>query len=426
MQRTLPKLIAVLVTAGVYTPLATALDLNWGASLNSDFSDNGRRAAVNPESERQDNIGLNIAASDQMPYVQYELGYNWSYTNFAKDSQEDRSLLDGDTSVTFGKRLGAFQVLVDHSRRKSLIDPAEQNLSANMEERDITTISPRLNLPLSNVDVVTFSASQAQVSYAESTLRNSQSTGADVVYRHNLSAVDSMSISFSNQDIEYTEFDNYEYNYQLLALGYQAQLRKLNYSLSAGYNEVGQNGEKFGGLNYQIELEYDLTGATLGASAAREITDNSSGSGAAVNINGDALADGGFDGPDQYLREFASVSLVLERICERCTLDFGFSIENETYRNFSVNDTKEINVNSSFDYRLTPRSTASVSYNQRNQEFINDSIGERGSIEVRANYRYQVNTKVNLTISASNLEQDITDNTTASENRVGLGVDYRY
>lgn len=426
MQRKLPTLVTAFITTGICAPQVQALDLNWGGSLNSDFSDNGRRVAVNPESERQDNIGLNIAASDQMKYVQYDLGYNWSYTNFSKDSQEDRSLLDGDASVTLGKRLGLFQVVIDHSRRKSLIDPTQQNLFANLEERDITTVSPRLNLPLSRIDIVTLSAQKSQVSYAESSLRNSQTTGADIVYRHNLSAVDSISVSFSNQDIEYTEIENYTYNYQLLAFGYQAQLRNLSYSLSAGYNEVEQNGDKFGGLNYQVELEYDLTGAVFTASAAREITDNSSGSGAAINISGDALADGRFDGPDQYLREFASASLAFGRLCTRCTLDFGFSIENETYRNFSVNDTRETNINSSFDYRLTTRSTSSISYVRRNQEFINDSIGSRASAEVRVNYRYQVNDNVNASFAVSNLEQDITDNTSATENRIGLGIDYRY
>lgn len=244
MQRKLPTLVTAFITTGICAPQVQALDLNWGASLNSDFSDNGRRVAVNPESERQDNIGLNIAASDQMKYVQYDLGYNWSYTNFSKDSQEDRSLLDGDASVTLGKTLGLFQVVIDHSRRKSLIDPTQQNLFANLEERDITTVSPRLNLPLSRIDIVTLSAQKSQVSYEESSLRNSQTTGADIVYRHNLSTVDSISVSFSNQDIEYTEIENYTYNYQLLTFGYQAQLRNLSYSLSAGYNEVEQNGDK--------------------------------------------------------------------------------------------------------------------------------------------------------------------------------------
>lgn len=229
------------------TTSAQALDFDFRSSLSTEYTDNARRTAEDQISERQDSLALNLSLSEQRTYSTVELDYGWSYQTFSEDSQIERSLLEGDANILLGREQGAFQFLINHNRRRSLIDPTEINLTSNMDERDQLTLQPRLNIPLSRVDLVSLSAQKTDVTYVEDSLRNSERQGGDIRLTHRLSSLDSLSISYSTLDIEYTEFDNYTYVYNYAAFQYQAQLRALSYDFAIGYNTVEQNGDEFGG-----------------------------------------------------------------------------------------------------------------------------------------------------------------------------------
>lgn len=441
MQSKISKVSTCMVAALLVAPVS-AVDLNWRASVGTDFSDNGRRTAEDPISERQDRLGLNISAGDALPYAQYNLAYNWGYTSFSEGSQEDRSLVDGGSSLTLGRRQGLLQLQVDHNRRISLIDPRDQNINSNLDERSILTVGPRLNLPVSSVDLVTVSYDESAITYNTDSSRDSKRKSASVSYRHRVSEVDNLSLRYTSQKISYLEIEDYEYSYSRVNLGYEAQLRNLTYDLSVGYNEVDQDETQVGDTTFGLDLEYALTGFTIGVSALREITDNSLREGAeGPRVSGVAEGDvaegnvtsgepsgagSGFNGSDQYQRKLAVISLQAQNVCARCTLDFSFSREQEVYRTLSINDSVEDILRASFRYRLSDRSSLGIQSRMREQVFEDESVGTVESMEYSLDYRKQIVQRMDFVMSLTHLSQESALRARSEENRLGLGFSYQY
>ncbi|WGO98417.1 hypothetical protein QFX18_20640 [Saccharophagus degradans] len=408
------------------TTSAQALDFDFRSSLSTEYTDNARRTAEDQISERQDSLALNLSLSEQRTYSTVELDYGWSYQTFSEDSQIERSLLEGDANILLGREQGAFQFLINHNRRRSLIDPTEINLTSNMDERDQLTLQPRLNIPLSRVDLVSLSAQKTDVTYVEDSLRNSERQGGDIRLTHRLSSLDSLSISYSTLDIEYTEFDNYTYVYNYAAFQYQAQLRALSYDFAIGYNTVEQNGDEFGGIRYSLNLAYEWSLFTAGLEASREITDNSAGSGNSVSIGGDALAEGGFTGPDQYLREASAFFFNYSGLCGRCDLDFRISYEKEDYRLLTLNNSTELVAQVSLSYDFSQRTSASLSFNGIDQEFELNPSGSRDSKLVSARLSRRINDKFDVFLTLDQQKEKTANRGTSIENRAGLGLGLRY
>lgn len=426
MERSLWPIIGAAGISLGLTPVAYAMEFDLRANVETEYSDNARRTVEPTISERQDNVGLNVELSDQRAYASISMAYAWSYQSFAENSQEDRSLLDGDSSILIGRTTSPLQLAIEHNRRRSLIDPSQIALLSNTDERDVLSVRPKLNLALNKTTFIYLSAQHTSVTFSENSLRNSTREGGDVSFLRQLSTVDSLSIQYSSVDIEYTEFSDYTYKYDAVSLNYMAQLRALSYDVSVGYNKVKQNTDDFGGVQYQVNFEYDADRFTVGGEAGREITDNSTGSGDAVSINGDALTEGAFSGPDQYLRENASLYIQYDSLCKRCDLELRYSFENEEYRSLSLNDSEENSLQATFGYNLTPNTFANITYTSSEQDFLNNPSNSRTSAIWGANVMHQLNRKVDMQFSIEQLSQQSSTSGDTTENRIGLGFGFRY
>lgn len=422
-----PARVALVWLGCAYGAQSLAWEFDAAATLGTAYSDNGARTAENTFSERQDTVQADLSLSDTQLYSDLDLGYQWSYSSFEKDGQENRSFVNGNAAVRLGRERGVFQLLASHNRRRSLIDPAANVVTSNLEERDNFSLSPQLSLPLSRVDFIYLQANNSAIRYSSNSLRDSDQTGVSAGWRRRLSAVSQLDLSYSESEVEYLEFSNFISERSSVELAYSSALRDIEYSVAFGHNTVDSGSDSFGGSTYRFNVTYSGDSIDYGVSGSRQITDNSSGSGADISFVEGDVTDGGFTSPDQYELTSTEFFVVFNGLCARCDLRVAMSQSEESYRRDPLSDEASLRSQATFNYRLSNRATVRLNGSVSDQEFTNVEGRNRSMSALGATYNYQLVQDVSLSVNVENREQSGDDESQGvSETRTGVSVGYRF
>lgn len=138
------------------------------------------------------------------------------------------------------------------------------------------------------------------------------------------------------------------------------------------------------------------------------------------------MAEGGFTGPDQYLREASAFFFNYSGLCGRCDLDFRISYEKEDYRLLTLNNSTELVAQVSLSYDFSQRTSASLSFNGIDQEFELNPSGSRDSKLVSARLSRRINDKFDVFLTLDQQKEKTANRGTSIENRAGLGLGLRY
>jgi len=399
-------------------------------SFQTEFSDNTLKAPFDELDERQDTYKLDLNGRVQGDFFKADMDYRAEEKQFAEDSQNNKSTLEGESSLSIGKSSDLMSFVAKHSRKTILNNPDDLDLLENTDERDMLSASPRLNWNVTGLDSVRVAGNFSKFTYQDDGSRGSESKGASLSWIHRLSAVSQFGLIAQGANIEFEDSLNGEYDYELYNLSYAAKLRLLSYQIQFGYNKASVNGgDDLGGLQYRVNLIYKTTNNHVELTTSQVITDASQGDGN-TNPLGSLLSNASGAADAQGVLELLSteVSWETKALCSRCTFGLGAGFKSEEYKKEAVNNRDEIAYTFKFSYAMNRALTLNLRWKMEEQKF--ESASESMDYEVE-NITASINYAFNEALSAKLFAESETRSSGDSEkqyneNVAGASISYRF
>lgn len=392
--------------AGALSLLAASLpgygDFTADVAVSTQISDNARKSSGDKISERQDEYSIGVSGDYENRLLDLKADYEASEHRFEKNSQADRSLLEGYAGLTIGKANQPVNLLLSHTRRGLLNNPDQIDLLENHDERQIFSAVPTARLSLSRVDTLVLQGNYSVIDYRYNEFRNSENKGASLIWQHRFSDIDMVQVSVQQSDIEFDETPQNNYEYQNAMLAYSATLRAFSYILQVGYNKSKQdNGEEYSSPSYHATVNYTTGLNNFSFVTDQRITDTSMGDGNR-SITGGQWDSGVGSGDvssnrvDQIERRSMELRWNTSMLCERCDIYANIHVRDDNYLTLPE-DNNERGVGIGFSYRFTKNSRLNISFDRREQRFEGDVAREKYSLDRgRADYQYTWRTDVKL------------------------------
>ncbi len=405
---------------------AQANDVGGTISANSLMSDNTTKSAVEPIEERQDIYQAGLTADYTNWLIEADASYQFYAQKFAENSQVDEEYVDGSSMVVFGKEHDPFGLELNHSRRMLLQSPDAVGLVENMQEREIISAMPIVRTRIFGADTLFLQGQATSVSFPDDTNQDSKRNGATFGWAHPLSKTDVVQFSAQQVNVSFDQQPEADYKLANAMLTYVVQLRKLNYRIELGYNEVvPEVGEDQDAPTYNAELGYSSGYNHVSASLGRQITDSSFGDG---NLNDPTQIPGG-DGFAQNVgridRKKADVNWSTDFICGRCSFSIGASLVDDEYLE-SDKKSRNVYTRSAFIYSLSNAATVEFRADRSKYDFEGDQALEDYSIDylsLKYSYRFLNGIDVQLFARKEERDSDIVERS-YKENIYGGGLGY--
>lgn len=407
-------LLAVLVVA----PLVQARDFSARISAKSAESDNALKTAAAPIDERQDTYQLTLSGDYDNTFLKAEVDYTGSDERFAEGSQERRRYLEGNSMLLLGALTDPADIQFKHSSTTLLGTPDAINITNNQDERESLSIIPRLKKRMSAADLVIAAVDFTQTSFEKNSLNDSERSSAQLSWLHQSSRVNQFSLQGQHTDISFDNFPSADYVYSSAIATYSTQLRKLGYSIAAGYNRSERSDDaSYSSPTYSFSVTYNDPLNSLQLLLGQAITDSSAGSGNLSNL--DPLADGdSLYKVDQIERRSASLTWIGNFICDNCALTASLNSSTDDYV-VLPDEIKSQGASLGFSYSLSRRSSLEFRAARTEQKFVGDLMGKGYLLDIAtASYRYEFDSGVSLRFFVEQEERDSDDNMTLYEERL--------
>ncbi|WP_027328160.1 hypothetical protein [Marinimicrobium agarilyticum] len=421
---------ALLLVVPLLAPSTVLAEGEWRASvgLRTEYTDNANKSEEDPLSERQDEAELSVGGNYANRWISFEAGYEASERRFNEGSQEDRSLLRGDSELVVGQPTDPMDLVITHSRRTVLNAPDEVDLLKNNDERTILSAMPSARWRPTGADLLMVRGQFSEVDYRFRPERNSERQGASLVWQREVSEVDSLSLTGQHTEVSFDAAPLADYEYRAANLSYQVSLRQLQYQIQVGYNESSPKvGDGLSSPSYLVDVTFGEGGNRWGFNASQFITDNSSGSGNQGDLGDFTPGDSSSGELDQLERTRAELRWMNQTLCARCNLTASLYWQSDDYR-VENEDQDELGVRLSARYEVSQQSSLDISWQRRDRQF--ESAAERSDFQqdrLRARYEYQFVNGVGLNVfMARNDRQSDDNNREYDETSGGLGLSYTF
>lgn len=411
-----------------HTP-TIANDFGGRVSVVSQYSDNAEKRSDEEISERQDKYAIGLYGDYENALVTLDANYVGSSHRYAKDSQEDRNLLEGESSLRLGKDHNLVDVVLMHSRRGILGAPDAVDLLSNYEERQIYSVVPTLRAAITAVDSLMLQGNYAQADYRYSDFRNSTSEGASLIWQHRFSTIDIVDISANHASISFDDLPDRDYEYQSAALTYATRLRHLSYKVTGGYNRsLPEVGEEHSSPLFAFEGSYlgGINNFTLYAS--QKITDTSMGDGNRQSLDVDFVSrDTSGTGIDQIERKSIELRWQSQMLCDRCDLYANVFARDDDYLNLEE-DNNQRGAGAGISYRLSSAAKIGLRFSRRTQRFDNEAEREEYTLDqAYLSYSYDFVNNFSLGVFAEYRERKAESSVTDYQEGIGgLSVTYNF
>jgi hypothetical protein len=377
-------------------------------SAGSLMTDNAEKTLLEPIEERQDIYGLGLVADYSNWLVDADVDYQLHAQKFSEQSQADEEYADGSSVLVFGKEADPLALELEHSRRMLLRSPEEVTLLENQQEREMISARPIIRKRLSGADRIFLQGQASKVRFIEADgSQDSKRNGATFGWAHVTSKTSAMMLSSQQMDVSFDQQPDADYRMVNTALSYQVQLRKLDYSVQVGYNEISpETGEKQSAPSYNFSLGYASGYHLFTASADRQITDSSFGNGNLGNENPIPGSDGLSQNLGKIDRRNMALDFSTDAICDRCTFSVGASLVDDEYLERDE-QARNNYLRSAFVYSLSSAAKLTLrvdqskydqGVNQVNREYTTDYL----SLE----YAYRFNNGFDIRLFSRKEERD--------------------
>lgn len=417
--------------AGLCLPVLSASALaavEVEVGVTSRYTDNALRTNNNEISERQDEFSAALLVDYENSLIDLDTDYRASENRFDKETQPDRSMLEGNTELLIGKAYHPVDLLLVHSRRSVLGAQDQVNLLQNEDERQIFSAIPTGRIRLSRVDNLLIRGDYTKVDFRYADILNSERTGGSLIWQHRFSSISEMQVEAQHTVITYDALPNNDYEFQSASITYETELRYLSYRLSAGYSVSNPEvGEEFSAPTYRAEIDYRSGFNTFSLLVNQEITDTSLGDGNRGLLDDVNLDDATGVGLDQFKSRVVELRWQNQSLCGRCSAYASLLYEEEQYQNL-IEDNNQNVASIGLDYQISRAS--SVGFQASRQERRFESEVNRTDFTVTSvgvNYRYTFINDLDLRLFFIHDDSESDGDTlTYKENISGVTLTYRF
>lgn len=418
---------SLLALMGASSP-TLANDFGATLAITTEQTDNALKTQDDKIKERQDIIDLGFFAEYENSLIVLDSNYLASMHQFAKDSQEERTTVEGDTRLRFGKENQFADLLLVHSRR-SIRSSAEQiDILSNRDERQILSAIPTLRTSLGSNDRVLLQGSFSDIDYRLNEERNAESQGAALIWQRQMSPIQRLDSSVQYSNVTFDAVPGRDYEYQNAAVAYSVTLRQFSYLVEVGYNaSKPEQGEDYSSPSFRAELEYAPGFNRFTLFAAQRITDTSAGDSNRGELGGTVPGDVGSENLDQIERRSLELSWQSQMLCERCELSANINSRQDKFLTLE-NDLEEAGVGLGFSYRFSQAARISINVDRREQRIEDLIIDEkitldRSNIEFEYDFVSELNARLYVEHEKRTSESELTG---YKEMVAGLSLDYRF
>lgn len=412
---------------GILSGCAFAQGFGGSVSVSSGESDNAFKTEDNLLSERQDTYKLGIKGDYNNQFLSATAEYTGQDQHYAKGSQEDRSFVEGSSALLLGGASSLVDLELKHSRRTLLNAPDDINISTNLDDREILSAIPRFKKKLTAADLLTASAEFTRIEFANNELNNSERVTAGVSWLRNVSRISNLSLEVEETDITFENFSFADYRYTNSFLVYSRQLRRLAYSIAAGYNRSERDlGDTYASPTYTASVDYKTAYHNFQLISNRAITDSSLGGGNVPSVNLNPTNDGAFN-VDQIERTNTELSWTTQVICLKCTLGLSWHSSKDKYLVLS-DEGRQKGGSVNFTYAFSDSARLSYRFSDMKQEFAGTLFGRDYDYRTQLlEIGFDVSRSIGARIFYEKEERDSdTDSRTYEENFLGAAISYAF
>jgi hypothetical protein len=248
------------VISVLYSMQSVALETSFSMGLRAEHTDNSLKSEANQQSDFEQSIDASLGATHRGKSIEADVDYQIARVDYDKDTQRSSTITDGGASISYEQIEEVLIWRLANTQRSVIRDKQLADIQDNRDQRSITDAELSYSLRPSAGDSLTTTVSYADIRYDNGDQQDSDRAGLGLVWSRTLSAVDSFSVNLLYNDVGFEGLNGYEYYSS--SLGYQADLSKLNYRISVGYNEQrGENDNFYGGL---VDAEFNyLNGGSV-------------------------------------------------------------------------------------------------------------------------------------------------------------------
>ncbi len=400
--------------------------------INPQTVDNAFNAASGEakESEVQTEVGTVLAGSWQSEQIRLLVDYQYSETNFEKESQQEEVQKGGESELVLGNDDTYYQFTANHSVRRILREPNTVIFDlSNSEERQITSVTPLLRARLGKATTFGLAYNHSSVDFADSELDNSSRNDVRLILRRDVSPLTDLTLTAGTRDVDFDFSDGADYALDFVNLGVEFEHRRYRYGLEVGYSEVTPEiGEDQSSATFDFVFESEIMGSVLQLFIQRNVSDSSMGNENDSFFAEEVSLDGAQGAQDQVEREAVGLAWGYDNLCSRCALSLNIGGEKASYFNLSENDTKETfyGVELSYDFSRRLGLAASQRYSQ--SQFVDPTsvFEDQETTLSRFGVRYQINRDLRIMLEHEQEAQKVGDERAVRINSTGIRLTYLY
>ncbi len=396
-------------------------------SLHTSVTNNALKTQHQKEQEQQHVLNLNVLWDHQEKNTDAKINYRFNRYYFTKKTQQNKSILEGDSHLRFADDGQYSAIFFGHSQRSLLNNIDDANLVENKDERQILTLRPEFKVRSSKVDDLILSFTGEDISYRYAENLDSTRLTSLFLWQHILSKVDTMRLRVTAADIRFDQQAQNDYRSYKLLIGKDTTLRNLSYKIDIGADhlqrQTGEEEESDTKLNYKVQMHIMQSRHQWDVQLERFVTDSSLGSGNSFDFEGldsDVVAD------DIFLYEIyrGQVSWAYSGLCDGCDLAYHFIYLLQKHEN-TIDKTLELNHGINGQYFLSNVSSIQAGMNYRDQRLESGTVLSTGfkMIDIQLNYQHQFMKKMHMNMGT---KYENRNDIRYKEWRVYLGIKYAY
>ena len=416
-----------LLLVAIFSSTAEAKNFGGHIFVSTGESDNAEKTIVDPVSERQDSYELGLSGEYDNSFLSTSIDYSGTDNRFAENSQRDQRYLEGESMLRLGSPTDPMDIEFNHSRKTLLSSPDEIDITNNQDEREILSATPRIKKHISDADLLVVSADFSDINFLESDINDSERQTAILAWNRSSSKISQFNVQLQHADVKFPSSENANYTYTAAVVTYAIELRKLEYTVAAGYNRSERETQgSFGKPTYTLSVGYNSGFNSFLLMGSQAITDSSYGGGNIRGVNQNPTSDGRFR-VDQIQRRNAELSWTNKFLCIRCTMRMSLHQSNDDYVVLH-DEIRQQGGRVDFPYNFCTQSSLTLGYGVSEHKFAGTLTGRDYQLDSASiQYRYLFNSGMSVRLFADkeNRESD-SGARTYDETFIGAALGYYF
>lgn len=427
-KRMLYRVLGLAPMLFVAPPLLADSTLSGSLYALAGESDNAFKSKTDHVDERQDEYGLNVDGAYVNSLLDSSLSYSAKEMRFAEGSQEDKSTLEGRSSVLIGKEYHPLDLLLSHSRVSLLKEPEQIALTDNLDAREIFSAAPTVRGRLTSADTLQLTANYTDIQFLETDQLDSSRQGASLAWIRRNSPVQQLQLAVQAMEIEFDNFAESNYTYRKAMFGYAAGLRKLKYSIELGYNQSDpENGETYTSPAYSVVFGYNAGQQEFELTGSQIITDSSFGGGNQSSVSDLPGSEGSSGDASRLEKRDIQARWTTSSPCAKCTLSLSVFMQNDDYLE-EDNQSRQWGGNLRLGYSFSDAASLALGYSSSELESEGDEPERNFELSVLSaeySYTFISDIRIRLRVADEKRSSEVPVDE-YRERYIGAGVSYRF